>query len=363
MKNLVLFYAVLLVLFVSCQNEVIDPSVSTESFDEIDILIPSTAKLIAEKSVIYYPEGEVSDAASFAQLLASAVPDKSVRSFIKEESNKKFDGDYNFLVNKTLETKVGSLTFKEKISRLNKNTHLKSTNVFESVLQNEKLQVSVPVLIDKWDVNKHELLVAVAVGVVDGETDYVYAYDSKGRAYLLDAKVEPDVPVIVIGNNERTGADPDSETNEKAARVSGQYEHMGYLKCFDLGEIESWLKGGPEFRVDCVIYDGGSKYDACDKMLYPSRSSASDGYDPDRNLFQWYFATSHGPNYYFKIWEIDDAGTTHTFQAKFNVPGGREVSYSLSYKSLDRELVGEVINYETEKPQYIEDDLMRIKLE
>ena len=240
MKKLIFISVVLSVLFASCEKEALEPLVMDESNVNVEILIPSTAKLITEKSIISYAEGEVLDAANYAQLLAYAVADKSVRSFIKEESNKKFDGDYNFLVNKSMDAKVGTSTFKEKISQLNANTVLKSTSIFEAALQHEKLHVSVPVLIDQWEINKHELLVAVAVDVVEGETEYVYAYDSKGLAYMLDANIEPDVPVIVISNNERLGMDFEPDATEKAARVSGRMERVTYIKCPDLDNIESW---------------------------------------------------------------------------------------------------------------------------
>jgi hypothetical protein len=368
MKNLVLICVILLVLIASCQSDAIENSVSSELLNEVEILIPTTAILITEKSAISFEEGEVLDAANYAQLLANAIADKSVRSFIKDESNKKFDGDYNFLVNNTMESKVGAITFKEKISQLNANSMLKSANVIESALQNEKLHVSVPVLIEEWDINKHELLVAVAVGAVDGETKYLNAYDSKGRVYLIDAFIEPDVPVIVIANNERIGMDINS-FDLKSDRVSGNYEHIGYLKTPDLSSIESWYFGGPELRFNCVVYNDNftAAFQACEKYVNCSRSSAKDGFDPNQNLFQWYFDDNHGPDYYIQSFEIDDSGTTQ--ELTVGVTAGKKdvisgtASYKITYKKQDKTCSSELIHYTSIKPNVISDSRLYFKLE
>jgi hypothetical protein len=243
------------------------------------------------------------------------------------------------------------------------NSGLKSTSIFEAALQNEKLHVSVPVLINEWDINKHELLVAVAVGAIEDETEYLFAYDSKGRAYMLDANVEPNVPVIVIANNERLGMDFEPDATEKAARISGNYEHLGHLKCYDLPKIESWYMGGPEFRIDCVMYNGSSAMNASGSILTPSRSSASTGYDPNINLFRWYFASGHGPDYYFLSWEIDNSGITYKLPVKLAVPDVGEVGVEISYTAQDKKLKGELINYQTGVPHEIYDDIMRFKIE
>jgi hypothetical protein len=360
MKKLIFIIVVLSVIFASCEKEAF---VTDESIESVSILIPSTAKLITEKSIISYTEGEVTDAANYAQLLAKAIADKSVRSFIKDESNKKFDGDYNFLVNKAMDAKVGTSTFKEKISRFNKNNNLKSATIFESVLENDKLHVSVPVLIDEWDVSKHELLVAVAVDVVDGETEYVYAYDSKGRAYMLDANVEPDVPVIVIANNERLGMDFESYSNEKSSRISGRWEKVTYIKCpGDLNIIESWLKGGPEIRFHAVVYTDGATAAtmlAGMKQVNLTREEARAGIQINQPLFRWCFDSNHGPDYYIQSSEIDDAGTTYTLSVGVTVGKKDAVSgsaeFEITFKSLDKTLAGELIHYTSSAPSRIFD--------
>lgn len=362
MKKLLFIFAVILVFISSCQKEEND-LFSNSSNNEVILLVPSTATLIDQKSAIQYQEKTVIEAADFAQLLAASINDQSIRSFLKEEANKKFDGDYDILVNKIIDTKIDAVSFKDRISQINSQNCLKSANVFDAALGNEKLNISIPVLIDKWDVNRHELLVAVAVGAIENETKYLNAYDSKGRVYLLDANTEPDVPVIVIANNERIGMDLESSNTEKSARVSGSYEHLGYLKCYDLSKIESWYFGGPEFRINCVIYKNSSATSACEKFLTPSRTSASDGYDPDRDLFQWYFETTHGPDYYFKAWELDNSGTTYSFDVKIPVENVGDATFKISYRAEDKQLLGELINYQTGIPQYLEDDIMKFKLE
>ncbi len=77
---------------------------------------------------------------------------------------------------------------------------------------------------------------------VEGETKFLKAYDSNGKAYLMDAEVEPDVPIIVIGNNERMDMIEGSKKGSKDtnAKTSGRMQSINYLKCPDLKKISRY---------------------------------------------------------------------------------------------------------------------------
>ncbi|MBN2807607.1 MAG: hypothetical protein JXR22_13190 [Prolixibacteraceae bacterium] len=365
MKTKILLFSIIMVTsFMSCQKNEVNPhQILSRLNGNEELLVPVTATLVDEKSVIQSEDTDAIEAEEFAKLLASSINSKELRKFLKEEANKKFDGDFDILVSKIIDSKVGKESFKEKVENSSSHGSAKGKAVFESAMKNSKLNISVPLHIEKWDDTKQQLLVAVAVCAIEGDTKNLIAFDSQGHTYLIDANIEPDVPVIVVGNNERIGLKLTSSNDLKSMRVSGSYEHIGYLKCHDLGSIESWYLGGPEFRFDCILYNGSSVMNACGKIKNPSRSSAQDGYDPSLDLFRWYFTSGHGPDYFFQSWEIDDFGTTYKYLVKVSVPGVGEAGYEIAYKAQDKKLIGELINYQTEVPHYIEDDIMKFKFE
>ncbi|HLO44850.1 MAG TPA: DUF3103 family protein [Leadbetterella sp.] len=178
----------------------------------------------------------------FAKEIARLLSEKDFRKILKEEANKKFDGDYDILFSNFKNVQFKSKKIEDFIT---------SSNVARA---NEKLNISIPILIENWNESKQEPLVAVAIGVVEKETKFLKAFDSKGKSYILDANIEPNVPVIIIGNNERMNYKEEIKKN-KSARTSGNYEKITWLKCPNLSDIESWYFGAPELRFDGVVYN------------------------------------------------------------------------------------------------------------
>lgn len=363
MKTKILFFSILLIaILTACQKDEIETSIDSINGDE-ELLIPTTATLVDEKSVSQSEDTEVIEAEEFAKLLASAINEKDIRKFIKDEANKKFDGDFDILVSKVMDSKIGKVSFKEKVEQSSSLGTSKGKEVFQNAIKNPKLNISIPIKIENWDESKQQLLVAVAVGYIDGETEFVKAYDCKGRLYLLDAKTEPNVPVIVVGNNERMNCIEETSTTEKSTRVSGYCEKITYIKCPDVSAIEGWLLGAPDMRFDCVVYirSSNTASQAAKKNYYfSSRDEAAAGVYLTQPLFRWYFdSSSHGPDYYIQSAEIDDTGTTHTITVGVTVGNKEETSgtasYSLTYKNGDEILAGELINYKNSSPSHIYD--------
>jgi hypothetical protein len=371
MKTKILFFSIVIVVFLaSCQKDEINQSQDLSMINGEELLIPSTATLVDEKSVIQSDEAEVIEAEEFAKLLATSINSKEVRKFLKDEANKKFDGDFDILVSNVLNSNVGKSTFKEKVEGSSSLGLAKGKGVFANAIKNPKLNISVPINIEKWDDTKQQVLVAVAVGIVDGETKNVKAYDSKGRLYMLDAKTEPNVPVIVVGNNERMDNQELVFDNKKSARVSGNAEVLYYLRCPDLNAIESWWRGAPEIRIDIVVYNddfSAAFLAACWNWDMPSRMMASDGgYLRDFKLFNWYFDENHGPDYFLQSWEIDDDGTTQ--KLTIGVTAGKKdvatgtASYELTYKAEDKRLAGQLIHYSSTVPFTVSDGLIELRI-
>ncbi len=350
----------------SCDNDSSDVQPMTKLSSKEEILIPATASLFDEKSMRVSTPEEIIAAEEFAKLLASSLKDQGVRKFIKDEANKIFDGDFDILVSRVVNSKIGDVTFSEKIKQNSVGGITKGNEVFENAIKNPKLNIAVPILIEKWDTSKQPL-VAVALGVSEKGTEYLKAFDSNGNSYLIDANLEPNVPVIVVGNNERMNYKPEvnSSTN---LRTSGNFERITYLKCPNLSDIESWYFGAPEIRFDGVVYnnDFSAAFQAFSKTQNPSRSKAKDGYTLNQELFGWYFDENHGPDYYLQTWEIDDSGSTYKLTVgvtagKKDVASGT-AAFEISYTAEDKKLPGELIHYTSPSPRTITDSYLEFTL-
>lgn len=365
--------------FSSCQedatinetsSDVMDQASSVANLDNEEILVPSTATVVDAKSSGISAKKEIAEVEEFAKRLAASLKEEEMRTFLKDEASKQFDGDYDILVSNVIDTKVGDESFDDKIKGGTENSNARTSNVVDAATKNPKLNISVPVLIEDWDDQKKQPLVAVSMGAVEGETKFIKAYDSNGKEYLLDAETEPDVPVIVVGNNERMGKEFEEavKENNSNAKTSGRMQQIKYIRCPNLKKIESWYFGGPELRFDGVVYNNNSSttVQAFKKTRTPSRDEASDGYSFTQDLFRWYFNENQGPDYYIQSWEIDDAGTTHelTVGVSFGKEGAAQgsASYKLTYRAQDKQLAGELINNRNPVTETISDDLIEFRL-
>ncbi len=355
---------------VSCSEKLPENHTAAKTENTGQLIVPSTAVRFDEKSARESPSVEVEEAEDFARLLAVSLNDKNLRKFIKDEANQKYDGDFDILVSKVAERKIGSERFDERIQR----SHPNGKGIFTQVTKNPKLNISIPVLIEKWDDLSQKILVAVAIGANEKETVYLKAYDGEGNSYLIDAKKEPDIPVIVVGNNERMNYSKDI-SKVGNLRTSGNYERIEYLRCPNLNAIEGWFKGAPEIRFDGVVYnnDFTAAFQAFSAMEYPpTRNHAHDGYTlsvwtSTNNLFRWYFDLNQGPDYYLQAWELDDSGTSHTLTV--GVTAGKKdvvtgtATYQLTYREEDIKLKGELIHYTHPSPSIISDGSLEFRLE
>ena len=145
--------------------------------------------------------------ANFAKALAKAMRNSEVRDFIKTEASKKFDGDFDIHFGMTKDAKVGQSTFLQTIQnnlavengRINKGAFM--TDVLN---EDPLLNIAVPVHINDWNVANYQPLVAVLTEAYDDQkSSHIVAYDAEGKEHWIDAKNEPNVPVVVVGWNER----------------------------------------------------------------------------------------------------------------------------------------------------------------
>lgn len=146
----------------------------------------------------------------FAKALAKSMTDKEVRKFIKNEANKMFDGDYDILYKTSVEKSVNGEKFSKLLAKQLKaieksGSDKEAENTLESFsTEIPLLNISVPVNIESWDEESYiPLVVVIPTDFDEKTTKTVKAYDASGKVTLLSAKGTPNVPVIVVGRNER----------------------------------------------------------------------------------------------------------------------------------------------------------------
>jgi hypothetical protein len=370
MKKVLIYSMFLCILFYSCENKEIQ--IENFSNNSVTTLVPNNLVSASSFANVRQSGEEKGISAEmeenygkFAKALAKALENESFRSFIKTEAMKKFDGDYDILVESVKNVSIDGKDFK---------SYFEKGEIERLLTEDPRLNIALPLHIDKWDVKKNKLLVAV---LRDEDQQATKAFDSKGKQYFISQQNEPDVPVIVAGYNERTDIidgkailkkmfkNSTASKSSKNLRVqsctfpyrqNNQYEYLLFMKYLDLGQYEGWLRGAPEtvlkvyaptsannFSSLFVLSDTGPMEPAdrwmIDNMFWPT-------YAP---LFMW-DSPNKAKTMLFNFWELDDSGATNTFSIglgtkfKVSIQGigetevGPNLSYSVQYRAKDKEV-------------------------
>ena len=187
----------------------------------------------------------------FAKALAKTLEDQEVRQILKEKIGEKFDGDFDVLWSDVKNEMIDKNSFRNLID-IQMDDEFKIKDIEEITL----LNISIPVHYEKWDANS-PILVAYAPQTVDDiEAKTIYAFDSSHKEYQLDAQIEPDFPVIVIGINERV--DPktgellygNNEDNIFLSKPTSSCDPRVYFEWFKTNDDhEPWWLGSAEILV------------------------------------------------------------------------------------------------------------------
>lgn len=207
---------------------------------------------------------------ALAKLTARAISeDVSLRRQIRSGAAKRFDGDTDVLYTKLSETSGIRRSLAAAYSRGSRASQDEALTAVDRLAGAvPRFHVSVPVNFDSWDAATYSPLVAyMPAGVEDTTLKTVTAYDSAGNAHQLDAQVEPDQPVIVLGINERTddsgkllrpknsgpSAASASAPSARAAALGAKYEvRMVQVSLFD--DKEPWPQGDAEISMKAKSY-------------------------------------------------------------------------------------------------------------
>jgi hypothetical protein len=106
------------------------------------------------------------------------------------------------------------------------------------------LSVYVPYQCPEWNGKDVPLVVA---GPPDENVDFVYAYDSQGEEYMLDAYTPPTDPVVVITHE---SFEAGFAVTRQAEGADCKVKHFIYYESY-----ERWFQGEPEFYIKCFHED------------------------------------------------------------------------------------------------------------
>lgn len=139
----------------------------------------------------------------FSKALAGALNETEVRSFLKENSLKKYDGDYDILYSMVRDVALPSgRTFGQILKKYDQ------SNQADSWIENAPLlTIFVPDIThfsaEKWDVASDVPNVVTASDKAKVNVGKYQAFENDGKQYEIDYKIAPDIPVIVVKDNER----------------------------------------------------------------------------------------------------------------------------------------------------------------
>lgn len=277
-----------------------------------------------------------------------------MREFIKTEALQKFDGDYNVLYHYIRDQSVNGTSVESALRATESANGTSLLKNIESVSEEiPLLNFSVPVNIENWHTNDFIPLVVIKpTGYDDQKTEKVKAYDYQGNVHWLDANEEPEVPVIVVGLNERMtvnemgnltfrdGFNPndlidpskvvedgpnhdfevpcpecnDGENNGGGGggggssgdtnwcRENQSREYLKAINCKDIGAYEDWVAGAPEIRVKIFtpIFGVNSLQEVVNILIEPSkRADVND---------QWWYC-----NKMLHYWDVEQNGYNAIF--------------------------------------------------
>lgn len=233
----------------------------------------------------------------FATVLAKALIDKKVRDFIKNESLKQFDGDYDILY-AVIKDKMfqDGKTFEQYLSQ-----YASSSDILSKLSSVPLLTIFVPTLAkfspQTWDVNSQIPIVAsLSSDQIETSGNRIMAFSQNGESYTLTTKDDPNRPVIVIKNNERLVA---QSLNSNARQISPAEALGGEVfmatnnyKYYFIGDVFHKNKPNARALADYTTPDQSVIY-AFDQNLESHRDYVYYGINPPQGVNQGSFKRNY----------------------------------------------------------------------
>ncbi|HEY1025784.1 MAG TPA: DUF3103 family protein [Sphingobacteriaceae bacterium] len=196
MKRILLTIGTVSVLLLSCQKDTNSPQQ------------PEKVEL-SSKVAISENKKKIDDGLDLiAKNLAASFSKKELRHFVKKQALKKFDGDFDILYKDIKSVQINGKSFQDHLVGSNGASESDEAvfNQLKEIGSNlPLLNISVPVNIEKWDPDHFTPLVAIRSSDYNEKTTKkIKAYDKNGIVHWLDAKKDPEFPVVAVSLNERT---------------------------------------------------------------------------------------------------------------------------------------------------------------
>ncbi|WP_353140632.1 DUF3103 family protein [Pseudopedobacter sp.] len=308
----------------------------------------------------------------FAISLARSLSNGNFRDFIKSEANKQFDGDYDILVLNQLTTTIGG----KELQNILVGSDLMSEGELSELTKIKKdLNISIPLNIDKWETqNQAPVVTYIPTYYKENKTEAVLGFDYTGKKYSVDAINEPEVPVIVIGRNERV----DENNNVRKAflepsnndsniykiknsisakilactgpyRINGYWERLHQIN-MKVSAFESWLAGKAEVRLACFAPNLTTPTAFANLLFTPSdiniyRDQSEEWIDRPMPLFFWdNTVVSQSIMYFF--YESDGGPSTqeHTFSNSYKLADNTTTTSTVKYTiQRDDQVIGKMV--------------------
>lgn len=143
----------------------------------------------------------------FAEALARSLKSRSLRKSIKEDALLKLDGDFDVIWKSFKDKEIDGESVIKRLAKdvsktKSEDDKLKSIESFSNLFK--QLQISVPILVDKWNIDSQIPVVAFREVNKDGVSDFLFTYDKDGKQGRIEKEIIPDYPVLVVNLNERS---------------------------------------------------------------------------------------------------------------------------------------------------------------
>lgn len=204
MKSKIIVLGLLVGFTIGCENHLDNQRLQIESnVDKQEMAMSSQDEIIRNVALTIHEA-----------MIASV----DFRETVKQMALEKFDGDYDILLSQIKDKEVFDYAplkglprnvsvaymFEELYPATDKSSF--QEDVLSAISQMyPNMQISVPVNIDKWEEGYIPTVVFIDSSFKDTITEYVQGFDAHGNSVWVDAINAPEMPIVVVGYNERIG--------------------------------------------------------------------------------------------------------------------------------------------------------------
>lgn len=251
------------------------------------------------------------------------------------------------------------------------------------------LNIAIPANIEKWNTtNQAPVVTYIPTSYKENKTETVLGFDFNEKKYSIDAINEPDVPVIVVGRNERVdennnvrkGFLEDYNNNAKynmmknsaTARVmscvspyrtNGVWERLDKIH-MKVSTYEGWLSGKAEVRLKCFAPNLSTPSsfaniirETSDINIY--RNQSEEWVSRPLELFQWNNSILSESVLFF-FYESDGGPYSQTYSQSyaFQIPGGGTNTSTVQYSiQRDDQVIGRIMIPQFSCPPSVRDGI------